>query len=181
MKTVVVGSTNPVKVTTAKEAFAAVFPETPLTFISFAAPSGVADQPFGSDETKQGAYNRARASQTAYGEADFFVGLEGGLEVDGDAYWAFAWMCVLGKDGTTGFGRTGSFLLPPGLCALVRAGHELGSASDEFFNEHNSKQKGGTIDLLTNGLIDRKAFYNDALIFALIPFMRGDIYHTPNQ
>ena len=47
MKTVIVGSENPVKLETAKEAFKLVFPEIEFEFITFSAPSLVSDQPIG--------------------------------------------------------------------------------------------------------------------------------------
>ncbi len=176
MKTVIVGSHNPVKLETTKEAFALIFPEDDIDFLTFDAPSGVPDQPFGSDETKLGAQNRAAACKNEFPNADFWVGLEGGLEKDDKDYWAFAWMCIEGKDNKTGFGRTGSFLLPPEVSKLVGEGQELGHATDAVFDETNSKHKGGTIGILTNDLIGRKDFYRDALIFALVPFIKKELY-----
>jgi non-canonical (house-cleaning) NTP pyrophosphatase len=35
----------------------------------------------------------------------------------------------------------------------------------------NSKQKGGTVGKLTNGLVDRTEYYRHAMLMALIPFM----------
>ncbi len=176
MKKVIVGSNNPVKLETVKEAFRISFPETEFEFNTFAAPSLVPDQPIGQVETKQGATNRAQACKVEYPDADFFVGLEGGLEkIDGD-YWVFAWMCVLDKSSTKGCGRTGSFLLPPKVSELIDQGEELGRAADIVFNETNLKHQGGTIGILTNQNITRKDFNRDAMIFALIPFVRPELY-----
>jgi inosine/xanthosine triphosphatase len=176
MKRVIVGSDNPVKLETVKEAFGISFPDVEFEFLTFAAPSLVPDQPIGEVETKQGATNRALACQVKYPEADFFVGLEGGLEkFDGD-YWVSAWMCVLDKSGAKGCGRTGSFLLPPQVSALIDQGEELGIATDIVFNETNSKHKGGTVGILTNDAITRKDFYREAMVFALIPFVKPELY-----
>jgi inosine/xanthosine triphosphatase len=176
MKKVIVGSANPVKLETTKEAFQKTFPEEEFEFLTFSAPSLVSDQPMGQPETKQGATNRAEACKLEYPNADYFVGLEGGLEKIEGEYWAFAWMCVLGKADTRGFGRTGSFLLPPKVSELIDQGKELGTATDIAFNETNSKHKGGTIGVLTNENITRKDFYRDAMIFALIPFVKPELY-----
>lgn len=175
MRTVVVGSHNPVKVEAVREAFSHVYPDEAFTFVECDAPSGVPDQPFGSDETKQGAQNRAEACR-AKAEGNFFVGLEGGLEESGEEYWAFAWMCIVDREGQYGFGKTGSFLLPALVGEHIRDGKELGHASDIVFETINSKHEGGTIGILTKGLITRKDFYREALIFALIPFIQTSLY-----
>jgi len=47
MKKVIVGSSNPVKLETTKEAFRQSFPDVEFEFKTFSAPSGVPDQPIG--------------------------------------------------------------------------------------------------------------------------------------
>jgi inosine/xanthosine triphosphatase len=92
---IITGSTNPVKVAIVEEVFTALFPDEVCTVSSYAAPSGVSDQPIGVTETKQGAYNRAQASRDTFPQADYWVGLEGGIEVIDEGYWVTAWMCDL--------------------------------------------------------------------------------------
>ena len=111
MKKVIIGSTNPVKLETTKEAFALMFPNELFEFIAHSAESNVPDQPFENVETKLGATNRSSDCRKKYPDADYFVGLEGGLEEVNGEYWAFAWMCVQNIDGKYGYGRTSSFLL----------------------------------------------------------------------
>jgi len=50
-------------------------------------------------------------------------------------------------------------------------------ATDIVFSETNSKHKGGTIGILTNGTVTRKDFYRDAMLFALIPFVKPELYY----
>lgn len=176
MKTVIIGSENPVKVETAKEAFTEVFPDEEFQFIPFLASSGVSEQPFGLEETMQGAINRSDACKVGHPEGDFFIGLEGGVEYMEEELWAFAWITVQDTQGRYGHGRTGSFLLPVPVCELIKDGEELGVATDIVFKEVNSKHKGGTVGALTNGLITRKDFYTSATIFALIPFVHPELY-----
>jgi len=173
---VVVGSNNPVKLEATKEAFARFYPSQDFDFATFSAPSGVSDQPMGHQETKQGAENRAEACRGQHPEANFWVGLEGGLEKIDNEYWSFACMCVIGTGGGVGFGRTGSFLLPSRISELIDQGEELGTAHDIVLNDTNSKQKSGLTGALTNEKITRKDSYVEALIFALIPFGRPDLY-----
>ncbi len=176
MKKVIVGSNNPVKLAATKEAFAQSFPDEEFEFLTFSAPSGVSDQPMDQTETKQGALNRTEACKSEHPEADLYVGLEGGLEKIEGEYWAFAWMCVLSGSGSKGFGRTSSFLLPSKVSELINKGAELGTATDIVSNETNSKHKGGIIGILTNETITRKDFYRDAMVLALIPFVKPELY-----
>lgn len=176
MKKVIVGSTNPVKLSATQAAFLAVFPNEKFEFIGYNALSGVPDQPFGNEETKTGARNRALNSKTAYPDAGYYVGLEGGLVKSGSDYWVSAWMCVINQSGSFGYGQTSSFMLPPKIASLVESGQELGYASDTVFNETNLKHRGGSISILTNGLINREDYYKEALILALIKFAQKELY-----
>jgi len=88
----------------------------------------------------------------------------------------FTWMCILNNNSKTGFGRTGSFLLPSRVSELIDAGEELGAVAGIIFNETNSKQHSGTVGILTNGSITRTDFYLDAMTFALIPFVNPELY-----
>lgn len=167
--------------------------------------SGVPDQPFGDEETKLGAKNRALAAQQHYKEKfDEFphlaVGLEGGLEWLGDELLCMAWMTIVGcrsslvlactasidcgeynisdgeSSGCWGTAKTGTFALPSLVATLVKQGMELGDADDNVFKRVKSKHKSGTVGLLTDGLIDRSAYYEHALILAMVPWIRPDVY-----
>jgi inosine/xanthosine triphosphatase len=176
MKTVVVGSKNPIKTEATKEAFALMFPNMVFDFIQLEVVSGVNEQPFGNEETKQGATNRALHAKELSGVGDYFVGLEGGIEEIDGALWVIAWMCVIDPRGKMGHGRTSSFLLPKVVSELVCSGEELGKATDIAFQKVNSKHSGGTVAALTNDAITRADFYRDAIAFALIPFLKPELY-----
>ncbi|MEL7532651.1 MAG: inosine/xanthosine triphosphatase, partial [Bacteroidota bacterium] len=125
--------------------------------------------------TKLGAINRVNNAISEYPEADYWVGLEGGIADDEHGMLAFAWMCV--SDGERlGLGRTAGFYLPPQIAAMVREGIELGIADDKVFGKANSKQKNGAVGLLTHDLIVRETLYAPAVILALIPFVQADLY-----
>ena len=170
-----VASTNPVKVNSVHKALAECFQGRTIEVQGCNVASGVPDQPMSDQETKQGAMNRARGAQAAGGGFDFFVGVEGGLEVDTDGKMqCFAWMVVLGggvHSGRMGLARTATFELPEKVSALVRGGMEIGHADDVVFKDKNSKQKGGTVGKLTDGLVDRTEYYRHAMLMALIPFL----------
>lgn len=171
---VVVASRNPVKLGAAAAGFERMFPGRAIEVEASDAPSGVADQPWSDAETLTGATNRATGARAERPDAEFWVGIEGGLqEVDG-AMESFAWV-VVGSSTVTGRSRTASFQLPPAIADLVRSGLELGTAIDQTFDRVNSKQGSGAVGMLTAGAIDRQALYVPAVILALIPHTGPDV------
>lgn len=59
---------------------------------------------------------------------------------------------------------------------MVSQGMELGAADDQLFKRTKSGYGSGTIGKLTEGLITRQAYYEHAVMLALVPFMRPDLY-----
>ncbi len=175
MKTIIVASGNPVKIRAALNGFQRMFADETFTVQTAEVPSNVSRQPFSSEETRQGALNRARAARQARPEADYWVGIEGGVEPEDDQLSAFAWVVVLSNE-ICGQSRSGSFFLPPRVAELVRQGLELGEADDLVFGRSNSKQDNGAIGLLTGDVVDRTALYEQAVILALVGEKNRELY-----
>lgn len=175
MKKVIIASKNPVKIKAVQKAFDKMMSVGDVEFVGTSVDSGVGDQPMSDEETLLGATNRARNAQLAMPEADYWVGIEGGIQEQGDQMMAFAWIVLL-SEVQKGQARTGAFFLPPEVSRLVKAGKELGEADDIVFGHSNSKQQGGAIGLLTNNVMDRTSLYVDAVMMALIPFRNVDLY-----
>ena len=176
MKRVIVASKNPVKIKAAQEGFERMFEDGKFTFEGVEVGSDVSDQPMGSEETYAGAFNRASKAKDIFPTADFWVGIEGGnIEHGTDEMEAMAWIVVLDKT-RLGKARTAGLFLPAKVIALIREGYELGHADEKVFGIENTKQKMGTTGLLTNNAIDRTQFYVPAVILALIPFLKTELY-----
>ncbi|PJF21617.1 MAG: inositol monophosphatase [Phototrophicales bacterium] len=168
---IVVASTNPVKIECTRLGFEQVFPNVELTLSGVSVPSGVSDQPMSDDETLQGALNRATNAQLAEPNADFWVGIEGGVADHQGELHCFAWV-VVQSISKLGKGRTATFILPDEVAKLVRQGYELGHADDIVFGRQNSKQANGSVGILTKDILTRTSFYVPAVILALIPFIQ---------
>jgi inosine/xanthosine triphosphatase len=175
MKLIAVASSNPVKRTAALEGFIIMFPGEEFRVVSVDAKPSVSAQPMTDKETLQGAEERALLARSLFTDADFWVGIEGGVADWEIGMGAFAWVVVLSRQ-QSGRGRSGEFFLPEKVAALVRQGIELGEADDRIFSRNNSKQGNGAIGLLTGDAIDRKNLYIPAVIFALIPFKNPELY-----
>jgi len=175
MYKVVVGSENPVKIEATRIGFQNIFPGNDLEVVGVNTPSGVSEQPGSDSETRLGAHNRAANAARLMPEADFWVGIEGGIEDDGGDMQAFAWV-VVQSDSLKGSSRTGTFMLPPAVAQLVRNGTELGIADDIVFRRRNSKQGNGAVGILTRDVIDRTSYYTHAVALALIPFINQELF-----
>lgn len=175
---IIVGSQNPAKLEAVSAAFANFFPESSLEVQPVSVPSGVNAQPLSDTETLLGATNRARAARELEENADFWLGIEGGLQQSPGAvnsFLSFSWVVVLGRK-QVGRGRSASFELPQAICDLIRQGLELGDADDLVFGVTGSKRGSGGVGLLTDGRVSRSQFYAEAVKLALIPFVNPDLY-----
>ncbi|MFV8385115.1 inosine/xanthosine triphosphatase [Vibrio parahaemolyticus] len=169
---VVIASLNPAKINAVKSAFQSAFPQQAFEFVGISVPSEVADQPMTNEDTHRGALNRVKNAKVEMPTADFYVGLEAGIE--GNV--TFAWM-VIESDTHRGESRSASLMLPPEVLAQLANANELGDVMDKVFGTENIKQKGGAISLLTQNQLTRSSVYHQALILALIPFTNPD--HFP--
>jgi len=168
---IVVASENPVKLAATREAFATLLPDARLEMIPTSVASGVSEQPSTDAETRRGARNRAANARAQQPDADYWVGLEGGIEVFEEQLMAFAWMAIVDRSARLSDARSATLPLPPAVKKLIAGGMELGHANDQVFATVNSKQGGGAYGLLTDGLYTRESIYTQTLILALLPFV----------
>jgi inosine/xanthosine triphosphatase len=174
---ILVGSGNPVKITAARDVFAAHFGE--VEAAGYEVASGVPAMPVG-DDTFIGAENRVRALLALSSQrglaADYCVGLEGGTVAWHGRWLAFGVSCIADATGRTGFGVSPMYELPPGIADALVMGEELGAVIDRLSGERNTKQRGGAIGYLTQGRVDRRLLYAQGLEMALVPFLNPAMY-----
>lgn len=174
---VIVGSKNPVKVNAANSAISALYLDATVSCEGIHAPSGVADQPMSSEETLKGALNRVNYCKQQI-DADFYVAMEGGVDMFEYGPATFAYFVIADKDRQS-VGRSAILPLPPAVYSALQEGQELGDVMDQLFNTTNVKQKGGAIGLLTNGCATRENNYSQAIKLAFAPFLHPHLY--PNK
>lgn len=174
---ILVGSKNPVKIDAAKEAFEKYFGE--VQAIGISVPSNVPDQPV-NDDTFMGAKNRAekllKLSEENGTEADYFVGIEGGIIEINQKWFGFGCMCILDRNSKVGFGTSPLFPMPQFVIDQLLEGKELGHVIDELANKENTKHNEGAIGFFTNDVMKRKELYVHGLTTALIPFVKSEYF-----
>ncbi len=163
-----VGSTNPVKIAATERVAGDLLG---ATVEGVAVDSGVPEQPRGRAETIAGAENRARRALAA-GEADYGVGVEGGVaETDGTpGTWLIMWAAV--SDGER-LARGGgpSIRLPDDVARRVREGRELGPVLDDRVGTSDVGEGAGAAGVLTGGAVDRESALSHAVAGAFGPFV----------
>jgi inosine/xanthosine triphosphatase len=168
-QTLVVASQNPVKIEATRRGFARMFPMHAFHLHPVAVPSDVRPQPLSDAETLQGALNRVQYAVHLVPQADYWIGIEGGVEDRQGSMEAFAWI-VVSAPPLLGKSRTGTFRVPEEVAALVRQGHELAAAVEEVYQQVQVKSTMGAVGVLTEGVIDRIQLYEHAVVLALVPF-----------
>ena len=165
---VVVGSTNPVKIA----AVTAVLERTGsrARVRGLAVESGVRDQPEGDAETIRGATQRATTA-LELSDADFAIGIEGGVVEEAGSMRTCAWAAVVARDGRVGVGGSLAMTLPDRVAMLVRGGMELGHAMDRVSGGRDTKHGTGAVGILTAGLVDRQRAYEALVTYALAQFL----------
>jgi inosine/xanthosine triphosphatase len=170
---VIVGSTNPVKVSAVRAVLARIGSGAQVEGISV--PSGVSDQPEGDEETIRGAMQRAKAALERSG-ADLGIGIEGGVVEEHGHMRTCAWAAVASRDGRIGVGGSLAMSLPDRVATLVRDGVELGLAMDRITGGHDTKRGTGAVGILTGGLVDRQRAYETLVTYALARFLSPTYY-----
>lgn len=168
--TIAVGSTNPVKIAAVRAVLGQAYPE--ATFAALEAPSRVPAQPWGDEQTRRGAFNRATYALRQL-NADLGAGLEGGLIETDVGLMTCAWCALVDPRGRIGYGGGVHLLLPPMVADILKEHGELGPAMDALVNEQDTKRGRGAVGILTNGLTSRQAAYEQLVAMAAAPFVTG--------
>jgi len=186
---IAVGSTRRPKLDGVRYAFAEfgsrLDPDAQFDIFGVEAPSGVRDTPLSRAEMMQGARNRAEHLQRIAKERNepwnYFIGLEGGLEIvnDGTTRLVFLenWAYVLDPEGRGSFGQSGAVAVPEPLAAkVVDEGVDLAAAVDAFAGAHGIRDAQGAWGVLTRDLVTRRDAFRLAVINAFAPFYNAEAY-----
>jgi inosine/xanthosine triphosphatase len=177
---VVVGSTNPLKVSAARNTFRDFFDD--VEALGLPVPSGIKPFPTSEEETIRGAKNIARAAASERPDADFHVGIEAGIvEVDGRSFVKAYAVVVRGDE--TGLGCSAAYEAPPDILEQIDPESNSGRlVIDYVMGRHDVLETGGVIGVLTKGRLTRDAINRDAVRCALTRFISPQYYYEgPKQ
>jgi inosine/xanthosine triphosphatase len=201
--TIAVGSQRGPKLNAVREALAtissALSPGPEFEIVGLEVPSGVSHTPTSREELMRGARQRAEAlvrlSRERGASWQYFVGLEGGLDVLGEPHalqhsspssgfsppasrrvFLESWAYV--SDGTRGhYGRSGGIEIPDVLAGeVLEKGVELADAIDGFAGAVGIRDAQGAWGVLSGNIITRQEAFRIALIAAFAPFYNAKMY-----
>jgi len=165
-----VGSLNPVKVRATRKVLSELYDDLEVTAADVG--SGVPEQPWEGD-TRKGAMNRAAR---ALGAADLGIGLEAGVFETPDGLYDVQYCAVLDRRGVYSIGHGMGFRYPTKVAELVRGGRTVGAAIKELYGSERDGRKDGAIGYLTCGAMDRTALAEQAVMAAMVPRIRKELY-----
>jgi len=201
--TIAVGSKRGPKLNAVTEALrsfsAALAPDAQFEVVGVEVESGVSHTPLSRDELMRGARQRAEALMETASQSgaawQYFVGLEGGLDVVHEALvevprhsglqqnghrrvflesWAYVSDSVRGH-----YGRSGSIEIPEALAhEVLENGVELAVAIDRFAGAVGIRDAQGAWGVLSSNFITRQEAFRVAVLAAFAPFYNKKMYRN---
>jgi inosine/xanthosine triphosphatase len=201
--TIAIGSKRGPKLNAVREALEAfsttLSPGTEFELVGLEVGSGVSHTPASREELMRGARQRAealmRVARESGGSWQYFVGLEGGLDVVHESASSNAelppggppqdshrrvflesWAYV--SDGAQGYyGRSGGIELPESLAhEVLENGVELAVAIDRFAGAIGIRDAQGAWGVLSGNFITRQEAFRVAVVAAFAPFYNRNMY-----
>ena len=171
---VAVGSTNPTKLKPVRLVFKKHFKNVKVKGVSV--PSGVAKQPMSDDEMYQGALTRAKGALQRTKNADFGVGIEGGIHKYSYGWFERSLIVIINRKGDIGVGASGGLALPNSVINRIHKGKTLEQAVDELFGTKNIGKGIGMFGIFTKGVVTRTSGVKHGVAFALARFLHEGLY-----
>jgi inosine/xanthosine triphosphatase len=165
-----VGSENRLKIDAAGNVLARFFDEVVVKGV--AVRSSVPEQPR-EEETRRGAMERARL---ALEDGDLGIGLEAGVFDTEDGLYDIQYCAIIDRRGRYTIGQGSGFRYPPEIAEKVKEGVPVGTAFRQLYGWEKDEKKLGAIGFLTNGALGRTELAEQAVMAAMVPRIRRDIY-----
>jgi inosine/xanthosine triphosphatase len=167
---VFVGSANPVKINATRAVMEKIFEDVEVEdrHVDPAVPK----EPW-EGEVLKGAVNRARK---ALQEGDLGVGIEAGIYRFDDGLYDIQVCAIIDKRGVITHGQGMGFRYPPPIEDLLLKDMSVSEACEVLFKEKGEGRRGGAVGILSNGLMKRQQLTEQAVLAAMIPRIRKDIY-----
>lgn len=156
----IIGSTNQAKVKAVQAVIESYFPGSGLSEMKVL--SGVKDQPFGEEETRTGALNRATNAAKEL-EGAIGIGLEGGVRMLGDEMFVCNWGALVLPSGKSFTAGGAQIPLPDEIAIELQKGRELGVVVDEYFKAGGIRHSEGAIGMFTAHVVTRDKLFEHVM------------------
>jgi inosine/xanthosine triphosphatase len=171
--TIYVGSENPVKINAVENVFSKLF-----RLVHVSGMKAIVDVPPQPKEKEviTGAIQRAKAAMS--GDCDFGVGIEAGLIWNdvAEKFFDVQYCAILDKGKRLSLGHGSGFYYPDNIIDVVNQGKTIGRSMEEIYGLKNIGRGKGAIGFLSKDLLSRTKLSEQAVLMALIPRIRRELY-----
>lgn len=172
---IAVGSVNKTKIDPVKDVFTKHFKG--VKVVGVKVESGVSDQPKNEDEMYKGALNRAKGALRKVKNADYGVGIEGGIHKRSYGWFEHSLVVIVDKKGNIGVGSSGGLALPDRVInKILKENMNLEEAVDEIFGTKQIGEGIGMFGVFTKGYVTRTSGVAHGVAFALARFLHNKVY-----
>lgn len=165
-----IGSGNPVKIEAVRKVLGEIYRKVEIK--SIRVKTTVGDQPWG-DCILEGARERARL---AIKKADYGVGMEAGILETDDGLYGIQYCAIVDKEGRITSGQSSGFRYPPEVEKRIKTGIAVSDIFDDLYGIEDIGHREGAIGYLTKGMMNRQQLSEQAVLAAMVPRLRPDIY-----
>ncbi|HEX9906848.1 MAG TPA: inosine/xanthosine triphosphatase [Thermoplasmata archaeon] len=176
---VAVGSTNEVKISAVRNIFTQAFGLVEIVGID--PKNDVGRQPM-EEQVIRGSEERARSAIDGT-KADYGVGIEAGLFFNKQLgkYIDIQYCTIVDSAGRMTVGQGPGFEYPPDVVKAVLKGETVGDTMSKITGIERIGHKMGSVGYLSDGMIDRTSLTELAVLMALIPRIRKELYEPVAQ
>jgi inosine/xanthosine triphosphatase len=167
-----VGTRNPLKAEAVRNVFSRILGPVEVALVEVE--SGVPKEPLG-EEITLGAVRRA---QEALKGADYGVGIEAGLIWSSalHIYFDVQFCAIVDREGRLTVGHGSGFVYPPRVIEEVKKGRAVGEVMSKLTGIPEIGRKEGSVGYLSKGALTRTELTEQAVLAALIPRIRLELY-----
>ncbi|MDH3365807.1 MAG: inosine/xanthosine triphosphatase [Thermoplasmata archaeon] len=175
---VAVATRNKVKVDAVRNVFTQIFG---LVDVVEVPSDEVSSQPIG-EETIRGSMERAH-SAIEQANSDFGVGIEAGLFYVStlDRHLDVQYCTIVDSSGKVTHGHGPGFQYPPEVIHAALTGHPIGEVMSSLTGIEKIGHRDGSVGYLSGGIIDRTSLTEIAVLMALIPRIRVELYEKSEE
>jgi len=112
------------------------------------------------------------------GDADYGIGIEAGLMWNEEVrdFLDVQYCAIVDKRGRVTLGHGPGFAYPPAVVGKVKAGGTVSEAMEDLTGKKGIGRTTGAIGLLSGGRMDRTKLTEAAVLMAMVPRIRKDLY-----
>ncbi len=171
---IAVGSTNKTKIDPVKKIFRKHFPNAKVVGVSV--PSGVSDQPKSNEEMYQGALNRAKGALKQTPDAEYGVGVEGGVHKYSFGWFEYQMIVIVDRKGDIGIGTSSGLMFSQKIMDHLEKGKDLNQAVEELTGIKNIGHQKGLFGLISHDVVTRGKAIEHGVALALGRFLHPELF-----